>query len=196
MRLFRKKYDQCTDEELVQYASKGEERAFELLYDRYSHPVHCYFIRMLWKDEQKAADFTQDLFVKVAKNLSKLDTGRSFKTWLFSVANNMCKNAYRHAEVVSKANDELQHSGERNEHQRTGKELDHQTFRHQLEQVLGELDEEKRSTFHMRYDDELSIKEISEIMECSEGTVKSRLFYTLKHLSKELSDYEHLIRSV
>ena len=70
------------------------------------------------------------------------------------------------------------------------RQLDHERFRGRLEQELSELDESQRSTFVMRYYEELSIKEIATAMNCSEGTVKSRLFYTLKKLAGRLYEFD------
>ena len=50
---------------------------------------------MLWNDKEKAADFTQDLFLKVIEKVSSFNLDYCFKTWIFSIANNMCKNEYR-----------------------------------------------------------------------------------------------------
>jgi RNA polymerase sigma-70 factor (ECF subfamily) len=52
------------------------------------------------------------------------------------------------------------------------------------------LDEVQRQTFILRYTEEMSLAEIAEIMECPEGTVKSRLFYILKKLAKPLEVYK------
>ena len=62
----------------------GNERAFEELYTRYSRPIHSYFFRMLRKDKEVAADFTQELFSKVFRHAEGFDVKRNFKTWLYS----------------------------------------------------------------------------------------------------------------
>ncbi|MBW7936191.1 MAG: sigma-70 family RNA polymerase sigma factor, partial [Flavobacteriales bacterium] len=64
--------------------------------------------------------------------------------------------------------------------------LDKKTFLKMLEVELSLLDEKHRSTFLLRYQEEMSIKEISEVLGISEGTIKSRLFYTIRKLSEKL----------
>jgi RNA polymerase sigma-70 factor, ECF subfamily len=59
-----------------------------------------------------------------------------------------------------------------------------------LQVELGLLDEKHRSVFILRFQEEMSIKEISESLGISEGTVKSRLFYTLKKLSDKLKVFD------
>ena len=102
----------------------------------------------------------------------------------------MCKNDYRSHEVRQRAAEELKHTQNHYEPEQASQNIDKNAFDDALEQALRDLDETKRSTFEMRYRDELSIKEIAEVLECSEGTVKSRLFYTLKHLNQSLKAFE------
>ena len=63
-------------------------------------------------------------------------------------------------------------------------------FLHGLDEALKHLSETHREVFVLRYQEELSIKEISEIMTCSEGTVKSRIFYALRKLSQRLQAFD------
>ena len=62
-------------------------------------------------------------------------------------------------------------------------------FSEKLTQELELLDEKQKSTFVMRYFQDMSIKEIAQALDLSEGTVKSRLFYTLKKLTVSLKDF-------
>jgi len=90
-----------SDEELMFFLSSGEVLAFDELYERYSKRLYGYFIRMLNFDAALAEDALQDLFLKIAESPQKFDRNRSFKTWVFSVASNSCKNYYRHKKVVT-----------------------------------------------------------------------------------------------
>src|ERR1700761_6110957 len=96
-----------SDEELMLYLGSGEVEAFDTLYLRYSKRLMVYFTRMLNFDKALAEDALQDLFLKIAEAPEKFDRSRSFKTWIFSVASNRCKNYYRHQGVVSAGRDEL-----------------------------------------------------------------------------------------
>lgn len=194
MNLFGKSLTQLSDEELFSKIQEGNERAFAELYNRYNKWLMQYFYRMLWKNKGMAEDAVQDFFTKLATNPNLYDGARSFKTWAFSVANNMCKNHYRHKEVVDRAAPKISQSLEVSENQDGASQQDRDVFMNTLEEELMLLDDEKRSTFVLRFFDELSIKEIAEVMDCSEGTVKSRVFYTLQHLSKRLKHFEHLLK--
>lgn len=171
----------------------SNQKAFGELYDRYAERLINYFYRMMWKDQEKAEDFTQDLFAKIIQKPEQFNGSRSFKTWVFSIANNMCKNEYRHHEVKQKANNHFDYSASRTTAPEAVELMDKSTFNQELEAALEEMDEAKRSTFELRYNDDMSIKEIAEALGCSEGTVKSRLFYTLKHLNSKLKAFEGAI---
>jgi RNA polymerase sigma-70 factor (ECF subfamily) len=64
--------------------------------------------------------------------------------------------------------------------------FDQRLFNRMLNEELEKMDNLHRLTFAMRYQEHLTVKEISEVMECAEGTVKSRLFYSLKKLNTGL----------
>jgi RNA polymerase sigma-70 factor (ECF subfamily) len=114
-------------------------------------------------------------------------TGAS--SWLYSVANNMCKNAYRHEEVKRAAAPRIKAD---TDHVQAlyGDGVDKANFRERLDGELEKLDPDHKATFVMRYHEDLAIKEIAAAFGCSEGTVKSRLFYTLKKLAERLKEFD------
>jgi len=144
---------------------------------------------MLWQDRQMAEDHLQDLFTKLAQRPESYDPSRPFQTWMFSVANNMCKNAYRHNEVVRAAAVHLGNGTDREE-AKGGVGVDRELFRGRLDEELDKLDPDHKATFVMRFHEDMAIKEIAAAFACSEGTVKSRLFYTLKKLAERLKEFD------
>jgi RNA polymerase sigma-70 factor (ECF subfamily) len=184
------------DEELMCFVSKGEVLAFDELYARYSRRLMIYFARMLNFDRDLAEDALQDLFLKIAEHPEKFDRNRSFKTWIFSVASNTCKNYYRHRSVVVQSREELQYlNGKVHENSFTNlaSKIDAVEFRKMLEEVLDELPPEKKEAFILKYQEEKSIAEIAFIQNCPEGSVKSRLHYTLKLLEEKLYIFNPVI---
>ena len=169
---------------------RRDKLAFEELYDRYSSLMLNYFYRMLWQDKEKAEDFMQDIFTKIIAKPENYNPERIFKTWLYSVANNMCKNEYKKQEL-RKSNNYKIHENEDLVDSSNGyiRDIDKQTFNEILDKELDELKESNKTTFIFRFREDLSIKEIGKIMKCSEGTVKSRLFYTIKKLTPKLKMY-------
>lgn len=190
MRLFRPSYESESDEQLMARVIRGDSRAFGILYDRHSAALLRYFHRMLWKDREKAEDFVQDFFMKVVKTPDAFDPKRKFSTWMYSVAHNMCKNEYRRMEIRKPGDFESAAAVAEGDHgDHFGKRIDRKAFMKKLAGELEQLDENHRTTFVLRYEENFSIKEISEVLDCSEGTVKSRLFYTLRRLSGRLKEF-------
>lgn len=190
MALFTKDYGGAGDERLMELVIKGDERAFATLYDRYHSRLLNYFHRMLWSDRELARDLLQDLFTKLATRPRSYDPGRPFRTWIFSVANNMCKNAYRHEMVVREAATHLRHGEDHAVSSTAGLDVDREHFRSRLDQELDRLDPDHKATFVMRFQEDMAIKEIAAAFGCSEGTVKSRIFYTLKKLAERMKEFD------
>ena len=169
-----------SDEELIRefMNTNGSRRqkAFDCLYLRYSEPIAHYFFFALHRDYEKAKDFVHDLFLKLLESPDKFDATQPFKPWIYRVAANMCKNEYRKAEVVDKFMAHFQRTAV----YYTG--LNDAEIK--LSESIKRLNQEQRSLIVLRFKINLSIKEMAEIFECPEGTIKSRLFYATKELSK------------
>lgn len=188
MRIFHS-YKEDTDEELMKRVSRNDTRAFEVLYTRYARRLQGFFIRMLGFDIPKAEDFTQELFLKIYEGRNAYEEGRSFSSWAFSMAYNLCKNEYRHREVVENHEAELLNSSDATEEPAFEHMYDQSVFENQLSLSLARLSGDQLAVFTLRYNEELSVPEIARILDCPEGTVKSRLHYALRTLSQSLSMY-------
>ncbi len=177
-----------SDEQLMAQSALGDRKCFEMLYDRYAGKIYQYFLRMLWRDHALAEDQTQEVFLKIVHKPQLFDQSRQFKTWIYSMANNMCKNQYRHKEVVEKAQLEIASTSVKSTTQFVT-EYDKKNFKSALDEALQNIDIHKRNAFILRFKHDMSIREIADITESAEGTVKSRIFYTLKELADVLSEY-------
>jgi RNA polymerase sigma-70 factor (ECF subfamily) len=185
-----------SDEELMLLITQGEVEAFDAIYYRYSQRLMVYFTRMFNYDRLLAEDALQDLFLKIAESPQKFDRSRSFKTWIYSVASNSCKNHYRHLAVVNNCHKEISYSIREERHDQLSEllsRLDGPKFDQLLNVVLGHLPPEKKEAFLLRYQEEKSISEIALIQNCPEGSVKSRLHYTLKILEDKLKQFNPAI---
>lgn len=194
MRLLKAPHTTMTDEALMLAISKGDKRAFDEIYNRYSGPLMGYFMRMLWRDREKAEDFVHDLFAKIIRKPELFDPNRSFKTWVFSVANNMCKNEYKKQEVRKNTRNGLDHNySVSDSNANVMKDVQETQFKEQFLVSLEQLDKKHSDVFKLRHIEGLSIKEIAEILEISDGTVKSRLFYATKYLAQSLEHFNPLL---
>lgn len=189
----KKNIPQSSDEELLQYIQSGTEEAFNELYARYARKIHFYFYRLLNGDKEKADDFLQDLFMKIIEKPEAFNPQMKFSSWLYTVANNMCRNEYRKASVrglnidLSATENSLKEAD-----LATISNYDRVQFNKKVQSLLSTLNPDHQITFTLRFQEQMSIKEIGEIMQCSEGTVKSRIFYTLKKMTTSLVAFENI----
>jgi RNA polymerase sigma-70 factor (ECF subfamily) len=193
MQLFKPKYNSLTDEELMKALSKGDQRAFDELYKRFYAQLLGYFKNMLWGDREKAEDMVHDIFAKIIKNPDYFDTNRSFRTWLFSVASNMCKNEYKKQAVRKNTSTGVEDYRSISSSTNVLAEVQDIQFQQAFEENLAKMDEKHREVFALRHLEGLSMKEIAEVMEINEGTVKSRLFYATKFLAEKLKVYNPVL---
>ena len=182
--IFRRKNKEYSDNELMQQIVSGDQAAFSELYIRYKSRMYYYFYRMLGNSTEHANDFLQELFMKLIEKPESYNPTYQFSTWLYSVANNMCKNEYRRRDVRQEF-----HAVEALEPQLdflNESTIEPEQVIEKIFQTLELLGEEHRSAFLLRYREGFSIKEVAKILELPEGTVKSRLFYAKKILAVKL----------
>lgn len=183
------KFSIYQDEELMQMLCAGEVLAFDELYLRYGKRLMTYFFRMLNYDKRNAQDALQDLFLKIAENPKAYNSNYAFKTWIFSIASNACKNYYRHQQVIQNHQDDIVYNLEQMNQidlLNSLTQIDRSTFQNLLQQALQSLSFEKREAFVLKYQEDKSIAEIAQIQNCPEGSVKSRIYYTIKELEQKL----------
>jgi len=196
VKLDKKAYSVYTDEQLMDEVVKGNSHAFTEVYERYSKPMLNYFYKMLWQDKLKAEDFMQELFTKIIHKPHLFNSKLKFKTWIFTIANNMCKNEYRKQEVRKGSNNDL-HDNMTNESTSDQiKKVDQGIFNNRLKEELSLLSNSHREVFILRFKQGFSLKEIAEVLDVSEGTVKSRVFYALKKLSANLKEFNPIAVSM
>lgn len=180
-----------TDEQLMQrVADKGDDRAFDVLYHRHSRSLMGMLYRQLHQDEARAADLTQDAFMRVWAGRQRYAPGSSFRTWLFSIAYNLIKNEYRHDEHVSEYELHVIQSSTDGQDDDLDVRLDNETFDRALRLELEKLSPPQRMLFSLRFEEELSVPEIARIMDIPEGTVKSRQYKLVQTLKQTLKEYE------
>lgn len=175
-----------TDEALMAQIQKGQEAAFNALYERYGGRLYRYFYRMLGQAEEQAHDFTQELFLKIIEKPEAFDPERRFSAWVYTVAGNMVKNEYRRR-AKQPAIGQVPASLAGADADQLLDDLDAEARQNYIEKAVQALRPQHRECFLLRYQEGLSVQEVSRILDCPEGTVKSRLHYSLKKLNELLS---------
>ncbi|WP_321343736.1 RNA polymerase sigma factor [uncultured Draconibacterium sp.] len=187
--IFRKKHiNRLTDEELMTAVKNGNQSAFSELYERFNQRLYYYFYRMLGNDKELSNDFLQDIFLKIINKPELFKPGYKFTSWIFTVAHNMCKNEYRNREVrkiVSKDENPDQFLSNENSYEET---MSKEKLITQLFVEIENLEEDQKAILLLKYKENFSLKEISDILELPVGTIKSRLYYARTALTKKMAN--------
>lgn len=168
------------------FVDKNHQKAFNELYERYAQRLLGYFIKMFNGDIAKSQDFLQDLFVRIIERKSQFDTDRKFYRWIFTIASNMGKTSFRSSTGLAFEDWKDQYQVISNP---SGETIDKVAFRKLLRTEIHKLDHHHKVVFILRHLERFSLEEIAEITESNVGTVKSRLFYATKALSKQIKQY-------
>lgn len=166
---------------LVRSAQQGDPAAFRQLYDRYKGVVYKTAYRLLGS-RQDAEDAAQEVFVTIYRRLSSFDFQSSFKAWCYRITVNACydrlRKRQRRASCTGDYPDGEAGSSlfvERSDARLPDHELARLDIQYHTEQALQQLNPDLRATLVLKEMEGLSYKEIAGILDCSEGTVASRL---------------------
>lgn len=192
IRLFRKtSLTALTDEQLMSRVGAGQdEKAFNELYSRHARRLMGFFLRAFRYDEDEAADACQETFLKVWQAAEQFNSTSAFRPWLYTIAYNLCRSRFRHSEQAERYRSEQLITMTDEYTDVCELQLDNAALLETLEKVLETLSQESRTLFALRFEEELGIAQVSEILGIPEGTVKSRLHRLLSHLKQQLHDYE------
>jgi RNA polymerase sigma factor (sigma-70 family) len=163
------------DEDLVaSYLSSQNVSYFNLLYERYSRKVYAKCFSML-KDDMKAEDAMQDIFMKLLTKISSFGGRSKFSTWLYSMTYNFCIDQIRlkKRDVTSEV-DDINKYGDNMADEVDDKQI-FEIEVERLKEVLDSINEDDRVVLLMKYQDEMSIKEMGEILSKSESAMKMQI---------------------
>ena len=166
------------DEWLVMQAQDGDMKAFSILIKRW-HPKMLSHAYRMTKDSEVAKDIAQESWKVITAKLGKLKSPRAFKVWVYRIINNKSadwiKTRQKEREMIS-------------DNQVTESDDDNLAGVDNIRRALNELPPENKLVLTMFYVDCHSVREISQILNLSEGTVKSRLFYSRKKLKEKFEN--------
>lgn len=184
------------DLRLIEQVRSGHVAAFDQLVHRYRERIYS-VIYNLTANREDAADLTQDTFIKAFHSIPRFKGQSSFFSWIYRIAINatlshLRRNRMRRFFSLEKMVEEdrnaelLQALMTRAGHE---KETVLKELQEKLNEALQKLSFKHRTVITLFEIDQLSHQEIAEIMECSVGTVRSRLHYAKQQLQAYLGDY-------
>ncbi len=161
---------------------RGDEGALGVLLDRYRSRLFAFLIRRVG-DPSAAEDLFQETWLRVVRARERFDPRRRFSTWLFQIANNLCRDRARRKAVAGRyAERMLEHSGNETS-RRSAPALDDRLDMHGR---LAALPDPLREVLLLRYYHQLGERQIAEVVGVPRGTVKSRLHSAVKALRKQM----------
>ena len=163
-----------TDEELVELYLESQNVAyFNLLYKRYSGKIFGKSLSLL-KSESEAEDATQDIMMKILLNMSKFSGKSRFSTWIYSITYNYCIDFLRR-----KKKDPSVYVDDYLENLDVPEDVEDKFLLEmnvsRLKIILDEIPTGDKTILLMKYQDEMSIKEISGILDKSESAIKMKI---------------------
>jgi len=163
-----------SDEELVKnYLETQESRYFDKLYVKYSNKVFSKCISLL-KNEALAQDATQDIFLKIFLNLAKFGGKSKFSTWIYSITYNYCIDLIRKAKKEKNIfSEDIENAPDLAEEVPDSALLEIEVKK--LKIILEKIPVGDKAVLLMKYQDDMSIKEISESLEKSESAIKMKI---------------------
>ena len=188
-----------TDREIISAIREGDTGAFRLLVEKYETRVYHHCLRIVG-DREESTDLTQEVFLKVFRNIHKYEHAYAFYTWLYKITVNCCidylRNAKRKIKKVPLA--QLDHWDQSDSGR--DQEIPDETFcpesellnmelRGILNNAVSRLSENLRSTIILKEIEGFSYAEIAAISNCSIGTVKSRMHRAREELKVTLAPY-------
>jgi len=179
------------EEELIKQlkSSRGKQRAYSVLLDQYQERVYWH-VRKIVNLHEDADDVVQNTFIKVFRGIDKFKGDSKLYTWIFRIATNesltlLQKRKKKQSESldsyeVSQVTKYLQ-----SENSFSGDEITQQLWK-----AVYKLPEKQRIVFQMKYFDDLPYKDISQILETSEGSLKASYHHATKKITEQLKKIE------
>ena len=176
-----------TDQEIIDLcrSSQTRERGFRILLGEYKERIYWHIRRIVY-DHDDAHDISQNTFIKVWKSLETFRGEAKLYTWIYRIATNESLNHLRKRKKESKIpyDDVAFMLESRVAHEQISGDY----IEKKLHEELVKLPEKQRLVFNMKYFQHLKYKEIAEILDVAEGTLKANYFHAVKKIEKNLKE--------
>jgi RNA polymerase sigma-70 factor (ECF subfamily) len=187
------------DLDLLAQLKNNNKQAFRIFFDRYRPNVYRTAYLIL-KDQHYADDVVQETFLQVFLKINKLTNPMAFEKWLYKITVNLCFEAIRKkgkADILTIDDDiDILINTEDIKFLKPDEIAIQREIQENIMKSIDSLSVKHKTVVILFYFNDFNLKEISEIIDCTEGTVKSRLFYAKKLLKDALieqyneKDYE------
>lgn len=190
----------------LRFRDEGDVQAYNQLLERYRRPIYNFVYRSV-RDREKAADLTQEVFLRTVQRAHQFQARAKFTTWLYSIARNLCIDESRRMQFRRHRSldaplrkgeekgatflDRVADRGPVTDRDAIAKEL-----QIQIAEAVELLPPDLKEVFLMRQVQGLRFQDIAEIVDVPLNTVKSRMRYALERLQKTLAEYEDYAKTL
>jgi len=188
-----KDFPSANDETLVRAARRGDMGAFEELVARHRDKIYARAVSMM-RNEDDATDLSQEAWVKGWQRLKQFQFESSFSTWMTRIVINLCLDQLRRQKRLRAESIEMLDEDGGVEKQmpvvtvNPTERLERNELRARIDAAMAQLSDAHRTVLVLHEFERMEYKEIARVMECSIGTVMSRLFYARRKLAVLLAE--------
>jgi len=179
------------EQKLLQRVRNDETAALQEFVERYKKQL--YFLALdLTGNHHDAEDLSQDVFLKALNSIRKFRGDSKVSSWLHRITVNTYLDERRKKSFrIMKMNEPIDqdHSELAVADSSPQKDLERKRLQQEIDQALGSLSPQQKSVFVLRHYKDMKLREIADVLQLSEGTVKSVLFRAIRKLQEALSEY-------
>ncbi|NOG44496.1 MAG: sigma-70 family RNA polymerase sigma factor [Calditrichaeota bacterium] len=180
-----------SETEILLRCKKGDKHAFGILVNLYKKRAYFSALGFV-HDRDRALDLSQEAFVKVWQSIKKIDPDRKFFTWYYTILKNVCLNDLRkktnqprpYSEFIDFDPEEIKDSTVD-----ISKTLENDELKKLIWDAINKLNKNEKEILLLREFQDLSYTEISEVLNCPQGTVMSRLYSARKTLKSKIGEH-------
>ncbi len=170
---------QLIEQILILRCQMGDNEAFAELIDRYGRALY-YFISKLLENNEITEDIYQDTWLIVIKKIHDLKETDFFAAWLYQIARNKVYHHLRRKKLIQELNENIVAGNYEADNEFSVEDAAN------IHKALKNLHPAHREVLMLRFLEQMSYEQIAQVISCSMGTVKSRIYYAKNALKKEM----------
>ncbi|HKR00828.1 MAG TPA: sigma-70 family RNA polymerase sigma factor [Pyrinomonadaceae bacterium] len=174
------------DERVIEACQRGDREAFRLLFETYQDKVYSISLYYFKGDETSAKDITQQVFLKLMTKIEQFRRDAEFTTWLYRLVVNACMDEQRRHRRFLPFGDGFEMTGHGDKRTQEDRYASVE-IADSVKSAIGELKPKLRLPILLKYVEGLSYDEMAEVLNCSKGTIASRLNRGHKILARRLA---------
>ncbi len=178
------------DKSLASELARGNEKAFEIIFNKYYQAL-CVFSKQFLKDDELAEETVQDIFVNIWAKRFSLSIETSLEHYLFRSVRNHCFNELQHQKIKNRYAQKMLENTETEI--KTDEYFLEPDLKNKIEKAIGLLPPKRKEIFRLSREEGLKYKEIAMQLDISVKTVEAQMGLALKFLREQLKDFNDIV---